>query len=405
MDYAQHFSAYLGQLKAEGRYRHFADLERQVGHFPKALWRPSPEADAREVTVWCSNDYLGLGQSPEVLSAMHAALDTYGAGAGGTRNISGTTHEHVLLEQELAAFHGKESALVFSSGYVANQTALATLGRLLPNCIFFSDADNHSSIIEGLRHSGCERRVFRHNDVHHLEELLQTAPVDVPKIIVFESVYSMGGPIAPIAEICALAELYGALTYIDEVHAVGLYGPTGAGVAEREGLASRITFINATLGKAFGLMGGYVAGPFDMMDAIRSAAPGFIFTTSLPPVLCAGARASLRLIQHGQALREALSRHVALTKSMLLEAGFPVLAGDTHIVPLMVNEATRCRQLSQWLLHQQGIYVQPINYPTVARGTERLRLTPGPLHTVQHIETLVHGLEAAWAQDSLALAA
>jgi len=405
MDYAAHFSSYLSQLKTEGRYRYFVDLERAVGQFPKAFWRPTPDAAAREVTVWCSNDYLGLGQHPEVLAAMHQALDQYGAGAGGTRNISGNTHEHVLLEQDLAAFHKKPAALVFGSGYLANQTALASLGKLLPGCIFFSDADNHASIIEGLRHSGCEKRIFRHNDVQHLEELLQATPAGAPKVIVFESVYSMGGAVAPIREICTLAELYGALTYIDEVHAVGLYGPTGAGVAEREGLAHRITFINATMGKAFGLMGGYIAGPRDMVDAIRSAAPGFIFTTALPPVLCAGARVSMKLIQAGQALRETLYKHVALAKKSLTDAGFPVLEGDTHIVPLMVNEATRCRQISNWLLHNQNIYVQPINYPTVPRGTERLRLTPSPLHTPAHIANLVQALEAAWVCDDLSVAA
>lgn len=399
------FQAHIDQLKAEGRYRTFANLERIAGRFPKALWRRTPEARPEAVTIWCSNDYLGMGQHPDVLAAMHDAIDQFGSGAGGTRNISGTTHLHVLLEQELAALHDKASALLFTSGYISNHATLSTLGKIIPNLMIFSDACNHNSMIEGIRHSGCERHIFRHNDVAHLRELLSSAPINRPKLIAFESVYSMDGDIAPIDEICDAAEDYGAMTYLDEVHAVGMYGATGAGVAEETGNAHRITIIEATLGKAFGMVGGYIAGSSALVDAVRSSAPGFIFTTSLPPVICAGALASIRHLRASEFERQGQRNRVAEVKAALKAAGLPVMPNRSHIVPLMVGDPVRCRAMSEALMEQHHIYVQPINYPTVPRGTERLRITPSPLHTAEDVSALVSALQAVWQSIALREAA
>jgi 5-aminolevulinate synthase len=390
------FGQHLDSLKAEGRYRQFADLERLAGRFPKALWRKTPEAAPVEITIWCGNDYLGMGQHPEVLQAMHDAVDSYGAGAGGTRNISGTTHLHVELEQELASLHGKESALLFTSGYISNHATLSVLGKLIPGLVIFSDADNHNSMIEGIRQSGAEKRIFRHNDVEHLASLLESVAPERPKLIAFESVYSMDGDIAPLADICTLAEKHRALTYLDEVHAVGMYGPSGAGIAEATGCAPRLTVIEGTLGKAFGVMGGYIAAAAKLVDAIRSFAPGFIFTTALPPVICAGALASIRHLRQSHEEREGQQTAVRKLRQALKRAGLPVLENSSHIVPLMVGDAVRCRALSARLMERHKIYVQPINYPTVPRGTERLRLTPGPLHTGADIAELVAALEESW---------
>lgn len=388
------FERHLQALKSEGRYRTFANLERQCGRFPKALWRMSQDADPVEVTVWCSNDYLGMGQHPKVITAMHEAIDRYGAASGGTRNISGTTHAHVELEQELASWHGKEAALLFTSGYISNQATLSTLGQIIPDLIIFSDADNHNSMIEGIRQSGCEKRIFRHNDVEHLEQLLADAPINRPKLIAFESVYSMAGDIAPMQEIVELAEQYGAMTYLDEVHAVGMYGPHGAGVAEELGLSARITIIEGTLGKAIGVMGGYIAASAPLVDAIRSSAAGFIFTTSLPPVLCAGATASIRHIRSCDTERMQQRERVAQVKGMLTSAGMPIIKNNSHIVPLMVGDPVCCRAITDFLIHEHRIYVQPINYPTVPRGTERVRITPLPMHTAQDVELLREALLA-----------
>ncbi len=390
------FQSYLDELHREGRYRSFADLERQVGRFPKALWRPTPDASPREVTVWCSNDYLGMGQHPAVLSAMRQALDIYGAGAGGTRNISGTTHAHVLLEQEICALHNKSAALLFSSGYVSNQATLATLGRLLPDLLIFSDSDNHNSMIEGIRQSGCEKRIFRHNDVNHLESLLVSAPANRPKLIAFESVYSMDGDFAPLQDICGLASRYGAMTYLDEVHAVGMYGASGAGLAEREGVSDRITILEGTLGKAFGVMGGYIASSVSIIDAVRSAAAGFIFTTALSPVLCEGARASISHLRRSSLERDLQQQRAQSLKEALRLAGLPVMPSPSHIVPVMVGDPVRCRQLAAALMERYSIYVQPINYPTVPRGTERLRFAPSPLHSQADIDYLVQSLGEVW---------
>ena len=388
------FERHLQALKSEGRYRTFANLERQCGRFPKALWRMSPDADPVEVTVWCSNDYLGMGQHSKVITAMHEAIDRYGAASGGTRNISGTTHAHVELEQELASWHGKEAALLFTSGYISNQATLSTLGQIIPDLIIFSDADNHNSMIEGIRQSGCEKRIFRHNDVEHLAQLLADAPTNRPKLIAFESVYSMAGDIAPMREIVELAEQYGAMTYLDEVHAVGMYGPHGAGVAEELGLSARITIIEGTLGKAIGVMGGYIAASAPLVDAIRSSAAGFIFTTSLPPVLCAGAAASIRHIRSCDTERMKQRERVAQVKSMLTSAGMPIIKNNSHIVPLMVGDPVCCRAITDFLINEHRIYVQPINYPTVPRGTERVRITPLPMHTAQDVDLLREALLA-----------
>jgi 5-aminolevulinate synthase len=394
MDYQSFFADSIDELKAEGRYRVFADLERQVGNFPRAtFYGPT---GPRTVTVWCSNDYLGMGQHPVVRAAMHDALERVGTGAGGTRNIAGTCHIHVELEAALAELHRTEAALIFTSGYVANQTSLATLGSRLPGCVIFSDASNHASMIEGIRHSRAQRVIFRHNDPADLEAKLKLHADAPAKLVAFESVYSMDGDIAPIGLMCDIAERYGAMTYLDEVHAVGLYGPRGGGVAERDGVAHRLTVIQGTLAKAFGTVGGYIAGSASLIDFVRSHSPGFIFTTSLPPVIAAGAIASIR---HLMASSEERTRHqsrVAATKARLARAGIPVLANPSHIVPVMVGDAARAKQASDELLRRHDIYVQPINYPTVARGAERLRITPSPLHDDAEIERLAEALTDVW---------
>jgi len=398
MDYRTAFQTALDNIRAEGRYRVFADLKRHRGQFPRATWT-RPDGTQSEVTVWCSNDYLGQGQNPVVLDAMHQAIEEAGSGSGGTRNISGTTRYHVELEAELADLHGKEAALLFTSGYVSNEASLSTLYRILPGLIVFSDELNHNSMISGIRTGPREqRRVFRHNDLAHLEELLAAAPVDAPKLVAFESVYSMDGDIADLHGTVALAKKYGALTYIDEVHAVGMYGPRGAGVAERDGVMDQIDIIEGTLGKAFGVMGGYIAADAVIVDAIRSYADGFIFTTSLPPALAAGACASIRYLKEHNEVREAHQARAAALKARLAKAGLPVMPSVSHIVPVMVGNAVHCKMISDILLSDHGIYVQPINYPTVPRGTERLRFTPSPAHTDEMMEVLAQALEALWVR-------
>ncbi|WP_333793496.1 5-aminolevulinate synthase [Hyphomicrobium sp.] len=394
VDYARHFKASLDAIRREGRYRVFADVKRHRGAFPAAD-HVTP-GGAKPIVVWCSNDYLGMGQHPKVIAAMHEAIDAVGAGSGGTRNISGTTHYHVQLERELADLHGKEQALLFTSAYVANDATLSTLAKLLPGCVIFSDEKNHASMIQGIRHGGSEKRIFRHNDVADLEAKLKEFPYDTPKIIAFESVYSMDGHISPIGAICDLAEKYGALTYLDEVHAVGLYGPRGGGIAERDGVMHRVDIINGTLAKGFGVMGGYIAGTSDLCDAIRSYAAGFIFTTSLAPAIAAGALASIRHLKASPFERARHQERAKALKARLTAAGLPVFPNQSHIVPVLIGDPVHCKEVTDRLLEQHGIYVQPINYPTVPRGTERIRLTPGPHHTDEQMDTLTAALSELW---------
>lgn len=394
MNYQRFFKEAIEQVQAEKRYRVFADLERIVGSFPRAIWRSN--GTAKEVTVWCSNDYLGMGQNKTVLEAMTSAASKMGAGAGGTRNISGTNHPLVELEHELADLHGKEAALVFTSGFVSNEAAISTIARLLPNCLILSDELNHASMIEGVRRSGAEKKLFRHNDLRHLETLLKTAPREQAKLIVFESVYSMDGDIAPIAGILDLAEKYNAMTYIDEVHAVGMYGQRGGGISEREALAHRIDVIEGTLAKGFGALGGYIAGNKHVVDAVRTFAPGFIFTTALPPAIAAAATASIRHLKQSQTERDMHQRQAQRTKDALRKAGLPVSHSETHIVPLHVGDPDLCKKASDHLLEKHGIYIQPINYPTVPRGTERLRITPTPFHTDALVAELAAALLETW---------
>jgi 5-aminolevulinate synthase len=394
MDYARRFKAALDAVHQEGRYRIFADLKRRRGAFPTADHFTGPET--RPITVWCSNDYLGMGQHPKVIAAMHEAVDTVGAGSGGTRNISGTTHYHVELEAELADLHGKEAALLFTSAYVANDATLSTLAQLLPGLVIFSDEKNHASMIAGIRHGRGEKRIWRHNDIEDLEAKLKEYDRDTPKLIAFESVYSMDGHIAPIEAICDLADKYGALTYLDEVHAVGLYGPRGGGIAERDGVMDRVDIINGTLAKGFGVMGGYIAASRDCCDAIRSYASGFIFTTSLAPALAAGALASIRHLKGSELERARLHKRAREVKERLTEAGMPVVPGPSHIVPVTVGDPVHCKAVTDALLAHYGIYVQPINYPTVPRGTERIRLTPSPVHSDADVDYLVNALSELW---------
>jgi 5-aminolevulinate synthase len=401
MKHLKAFEDALETIRGEGRYRVFVDLQRHRGRFPWATAR-FPDGE-REITVWCSNDYLGMGQDEDVLASMHEAIDSFGAGSGGTRNISGTTRYHVELEAELAALHGKSGALMFTSGYVANDATLATLGKILPGLIIYSDALNHASMIEGIRRSGCERRIFRHNDVGHLRALMENDDPERPKLIAFESVYSMDGDVGPIEAICDLADEFDAITYLDEVHAVGLYGAEGGGVAQRDEQMERVDIIEGTLGKAFGVMGGYIAAESVMIDAIRSMASGFIFTTSTCPVMAAGALASVRKLRTdaGRNLRARHQQGARMLKDKFIAAGLPVMDTDTHIVPLMVGDPERCKALSDTLLFDFGIYVQPINYPTVPKGTERLRFTPSPVHTEEMMDDLVAAILAVWKQLGL----
>lgn len=401
MNYQSIFEGAIDQLKAEKRYRVFADLERIVGRFPHAIWRRDDQA--REVVIWCSNDYLGMGQHQSVLGAMIETAQGLGTGAGGTRNISGTSHPLVELEAELADLHGKEAGLVFTSGFVSNEAAISTIARLLPDCLILSDELNHASMIEGIRRSGCEKKLWRHNDVEHLEELLAAASPERAKLIVFESVYSMDGDVSPIAKICDLAEKYGALTYIDEVHAVGMYGPRGGGIADREGQMHRIDVIEGTLAKAFGTLGGYITGTRAICDAVRSYAPGFIFTTALPPAIAAAAAASIRHLKRSSAERDMQQRQAQRAKDVLGDAGLPVMPSETHIVPIWVGDADLCKRASDLLLEEHGIYIQPINYPTVPRGTERLRITPTPFHDDALVEKLRVALVDVWGRIGLPL--
>jgi 5-aminolevulinate synthase len=402
MKHLVHFENALEEIRSEGRYRVFIDLKRYRGEFPRASVR---HTDGREqdVIVWCSNDYLAMGQDPDVIAAMHEAIDTFGAGSGGTRNISGTTRFHVELEKELASLHGKESALLFTSGYVSNEATLSTLARIMPNLIIYSDELNHASMIEGIKRAQCAKRIFRHNDLAHLRALIENDPADAPKVIAFESVYSMDGDVAPMKALCDLAEEFDAMTYLDEVHAVGMYGEEGAGVAQRDGVMDRITICEGTLAKAYGVMGGYIASRSAIVDAIRSMAPGFIFSTSTCPVLAAGALTSIRKLRgdFGRELRRLHQDKARMLRQKLLDARLPVMMSDTHIVPLLVGDPERCKALSDTLLFDFGIYVQPINYPTVPKGTERLRFTPGPQHTEAMMDELVAALLAIWKQLGL----
>lgn len=402
MNYEAALDTALQRLHDEGRYRTFIDIERQNGQFPHAVWT-KPDGSKKDITVWCGNDYLGMGQHPVVLAAMHEALDATGAGSGGTRNISGTTVYHKRLEAELADLHGKEAALVFSSAYIANDATLSTLRLIFPGLIIYSDALNHASMIEGVRRGGGLKRIFRHNDVAHLRELIAADDPQAPKLIAFESIYSMDGDFGPIAQICDVAEEFGALTYIDEVHAVGMYGPRGAGVAERDHQMQRIDIINATLAKAYGVFGGYIAATAKMVDAVRSYAPGFIFTTSLPPAVAAGAAASVKFLKspEGQKLRDTQQSNARILKMRLKGMGLPIIDNGSHIVPVHVGNPIHCKLLSDMLLDQFGVYVQPINFPTVPRGTERLRLTPSPVHDPREIDALVKAMDHLWQQCAL----
>jgi 5-aminolevulinate synthase len=402
MDYDALFRQQLDRLRDEGNYRVFAEIERYRGAFPRA--RRHGTQGAADVTVWCSNDYLGMGQHPDVIAAMHDALERCGAGAGGTRNISGTGHEHVLLERELADLHDKDAALLFTSGYVSNWAALSTLGARLPGCVILSDALNHASMIEGIRHGRGDKRIWKHNDVADLDRQLGALDPDAPKVVAFESVYSMDGDIAPIAEILEVAEAHGAMTYLDEVHAVGIYGPRGGGVAEARGLMDRVTLIEGTLGKAFGVMGGYVTGSAPLIDFLRSFASGFIFTTALPPAVAAGARASIRHLKSSRMEAMRQRRNVERLRARLDAIGIPHLPNPSHIVPVMVKDPVKCKMISDILLDEHGIYVQPINHPTVPKGTERLRFTPTPLHTEADLDHLVGALEALWRRCALSRA-
>jgi 5-aminolevulinate synthase len=403
LNYDQIFDKAIDRLHTEGRYRVFIDILRNKGKFPNARCFAGHNGP-KPITVWCSNDYLCMGQHPKVIAAMENALHDVGAGSGGTRNIGGNTHFHVELEEELADLHGKGGALLFTSGYVSNDATLSTLAKILPGCIIYSDELNHASMIAGIRNSGCEKRVFRHNDVAHLEELLAADDPEAPKLIAFESVYSMNGSVSPIATICDLADKYNALTYCDEVHAVGMYGKRGGGITERDGVADRVTIIEGTLGKAFGVMGGYIATDSKIIDVIRSYAPGFIFTTSLSPVLVAGVLAAVRHLKESSEERDAQQENAARLKAMFIDAGLPLMAGETHIVPLMVGDPVKAKKIADTLLAEYGVYVQPINYPTVPRGTERLRFTPGPYHNEEMMRELTNALVEIWDRMELQLA-
>ncbi len=401
MTYEHFFADALARLHEERRYRVFADLERIAGRFPHATWH-SPDGP-RPVVIWCSNDYLGMGQHPKVIGAMIETATRMGAGAGGTRNISGTNHPLVELERELADLHGKEAALVFTSGYISNETGIATIAKLMPNCLILSDAWNHNSMIEGVRRAGTERKIWRHNDVGHLEELLAAQPKERPKLIVFEGLYSMDGDTSPVGRICDLAERYGAMTYIDEVHSAGMYGPAGAGIAAREGVMERVDVVEGTLAKAFGCLGGYIAASANIIDAVRSYAPGFIFTTALPPAVCAAASAAIRHLKTSQWERDRHQDRAARVKAVLGVSGLPVMPNDTHIVPVMVGDPEKCKDASDLLLAEHAIYIQPINYPTVPRGTERLRITPTPYHEDALIDALAEALVDVWGRLGLRL--
>lgn len=400
MTYDAALDTALNRLHEEGRYRTFIDVERVRGNFPNAVWTKD-DGTTLDVTIWCGNDYLGMGQHPAVLSAMHEALEATGAGSGGTRNISGTTVYHKRLEAELADLHGKEASLVFTSAYIANDATLSTLPKLFPGLVIFSDNLNHASMIEGIRRNGGAKRIFKHNDLADLRAQLEATPADLPKIIAFESIYSMDGDFGPIEAICDLADEFGALTYIDEVHAVGMYGPHGAGVSERDGLMHRIDIINGTLGKAYGVMGGYIAASAKMCDAIRSYAPGFIFTTSLPPAIAAGAAASVRFLKENSELRDKQQEAAAILKLRLKGMGLPIIDHGSHIVPVHVGDPVKCKMISDHLLSDFGIYVQPINFPTVPRGTERLRFTPSPVHSPLMMDALIHAMDELWGQCAL----